>query len=288
MRAAVGPRDATILSLLAYAGLRPQEARRLCWADVRERTLLVQAPKTRRTRTVGLLSPLAADLADWRRRAGGPPPDAPVFPGSEGAAWTAEGFNQWRQRTFRTALEGAGVAAARPYHLRHSFASLLLHEGRSVIYMARQLGHGAELTCARTATSLTNSRTRRGCPPRRRFVTARRAVQDQSWYPSRTSPARRQHARGTKRLQPANAPSRSRTCGLLLRRESLYPAELSGRREASVPVCSPAVAPWEGRRHWREHGCDRLTGRFAGGRESKMGRRRIFVPQGELSAGACS
>jgi hypothetical protein len=25
-----------------------------------------------------------------------------------------------------------------------------------------------------------------------------------------------------------NAPSRSRTCGLLLRRESLYPAELSG------------------------------------------------------------
>jgi hypothetical protein len=35
---------------------------------------------------------------------------------------------------------------ARPYDLRHSFASLLLHEGRSVIYVARQLGHGAELT----------------------------------------------------------------------------------------------------------------------------------------------
>jgi integrase len=30
--------------------------------------------------------------------------------------------------------------------LRHSFASLLLHEGRSVIYVARQLGHGARLT----------------------------------------------------------------------------------------------------------------------------------------------
>ena len=33
-----------------------------------------------------------------------------------------------------------------PYDLRHSFTSLLLHEGRSVIYVARQLGHSATLT----------------------------------------------------------------------------------------------------------------------------------------------
>jgi len=30
--------------------------------------------------------------------------------------------------------------------MRHSFASLLLHEGRSVIHVARQLGHDARLT----------------------------------------------------------------------------------------------------------------------------------------------
>jgi hypothetical protein len=35
---------------------------------------------------------------------------------------------------------------ARPYDLRHSVASLLLHEGRSVTYVARQLGHAATLT----------------------------------------------------------------------------------------------------------------------------------------------
>jgi hypothetical protein len=35
---------------------------------------------------------------------------------------------------------------ARPYDLWHSFASLLLHEGRSVMYVARQLGHAAGLT----------------------------------------------------------------------------------------------------------------------------------------------
>jgi integrase len=38
------------------------------------------------------------------------------------------------------------VEQGRPYDLRHSFASLLLHEGRSVIYVARQLGHDARLT----------------------------------------------------------------------------------------------------------------------------------------------
>lgn len=43
-------------------------------------------------------------------------------------------------------MTAARVEHARPYDLRHSFASLLLHEGRSVIYVARQLGHGAGLT----------------------------------------------------------------------------------------------------------------------------------------------
>ncbi|MCW3000849.1 MAG: site-specific integrase [Conexibacter sp.] len=43
----------------------------------------------------------------------------------------------------------ADVEHATPYTHRHSFASLLLHEGRSVIYVARQLGHDARLTLSR-------------------------------------------------------------------------------------------------------------------------------------------
>jgi integrase len=35
-------RDATMVALLAYAGLRPQEALALQWRHVRERTLLVE------------------------------------------------------------------------------------------------------------------------------------------------------------------------------------------------------------------------------------------------------
>ena len=93
-----------------------------------------------------LLAPLAADLAEWRMSSGRPPADAHVFPGEGGGEWTAGGFNKCRSRVFGRALEAAGVGHARPYDLRHSFASLLLHEGRSPIYVARQLGHGAELT----------------------------------------------------------------------------------------------------------------------------------------------
>jgi integrase len=46
-------------------------------------------------------------------------------------------------------VQAAGIEHATPYALRHSFASLLLHEGRSVIYVARQLGHDARLTLSR-------------------------------------------------------------------------------------------------------------------------------------------
>ncbi len=45
------PRDAMFVRLLAYAGLRPQEARALRWGHVGERTLTVFAPKTRRHST---------------------------------------------------------------------------------------------------------------------------------------------------------------------------------------------------------------------------------------------
>lgn len=55
-------------------------------------------------------------------------------------------YRNWRRRRFDPAAAIAELEGARPYDLRHSFASLLLHEGRSVIYVARQLGHDARLT----------------------------------------------------------------------------------------------------------------------------------------------
>ncbi len=158
MRGTLGVRDATLLSVLAYAGLRPGEALGLRWGDVRERTILIQRSislgdvadtKTRQHRTVRLLAPLAADLRAWRMAAGRPANDQLVFPGKDGQPWTQAAYQSWRRRAFRRATVAAGLAHARPYDLRHSFASLLLHEGRSVIYVARQLGHDARLTLTR-------------------------------------------------------------------------------------------------------------------------------------------
>ncbi len=65
---------------------------------------------------------------------------------SDGDELGAKSFNIWRGATFVPALKAAVLNHARPYDLRHSFASLLLHEGRSVIYVARQLGHSATMT----------------------------------------------------------------------------------------------------------------------------------------------
>ena len=155
MRAASTQRDAALMSVLAYAGLRPGEALALRWGDVRERTLLVQRAlslgvegdtKTTQHRTVRLLGPLKGDLAAWRLASGRPADQALVFPGRTGAPWSVAAYQSWRRRAFARALTAAGNVTSTPYALRHSFASLLLHEGRSVIYVARQLGHDARLT----------------------------------------------------------------------------------------------------------------------------------------------
>jgi integrase len=143
----------------SYAGLRPQEARALRWGHVGERTLTVHAPKTRRhraePRSVRLLGPLAQELREWRMASGRPGDDAPVIPAlnTHGAAtaaeWTENGYEEWITRVWEPALKAAEVDKVRPYVCRHSFASLLLHEGRSVVYVARQLGHSTAV-CLRT------------------------------------------------------------------------------------------------------------------------------------------
>jgi integrase len=82
-------------------------------------------------------------------RCGRPADRALIFPGRDGKPRSEAAYKSWRRHAFASAAKTAGVEHARPYDLRHSFASLLLHEGRSVIYVARQLGHGAQLTLGR-------------------------------------------------------------------------------------------------------------------------------------------
>src|SRR4051812_37992047 len=145
-------RDATLLVVLAYAGLRPQEALALEWRHVRERTLLVERAVSdgqlkvlknrRQPRTVALLAPLRGDLGEWRLASRLSLPTAPVFPAASGTFWRATDWRNWRKRIYKPVAESVGLEGARPYDLRHAFASLLIHEGRlSVVEIAAQLGH---------------------------------------------------------------------------------------------------------------------------------------------------
>ncbi|HET6448800.1 MAG TPA: site-specific integrase [Conexibacter sp.] len=157
IRAALDAEGAAVVSVLAYAGLWPGELRALRWGDVRERTLLIQrgadptgrakTTKTRSVRTVRLLAPLVADLKKWRMASGRPSDNALVFPAADGGTWTKDDWDVFRANGWKTACKHAGlVPAPRPYDLRHSFASLLLAEGRTGHYVAAQLGHSPVLT----------------------------------------------------------------------------------------------------------------------------------------------
>jgi integrase len=145
-------RDALIISLLAYAGLRPGELRALRPADVREKTILVQRAanpdgsikptKNLQRRTVRLLAAPAQDLREYRLAAGRPAAGRPLLVDAEGQPWDKTAWQLWRVDRWAPACRAAGLdPVPRPYDLRHSFASLLLAEARQPLYVARQLGH---------------------------------------------------------------------------------------------------------------------------------------------------
>ena len=54
-------------------------------------------------------------------------------------------WENWRDRVYAPAARAAGVEHPVPYDLRHSFVSLLIHEGLSVLEVARQAGHSPKV-----------------------------------------------------------------------------------------------------------------------------------------------
>ncbi len=149
LRARLGARDALMVSVLAYAGLRPQELLALHWEDVVSDAILVRRKnvdgelyaytKTRQDRRVRLLAPLGADLAEWAlasgRRTG------LVVPRADGAPWRAHDYRNWRRRVYQPHALALGLPSPVPYDLRGSFVSLLAWEGQTLLEVARQAGH---------------------------------------------------------------------------------------------------------------------------------------------------
>lgn len=103
IRASLGQREATLVSVLAYAGLRPEsEAITLTWKQFGRRTLAIDASKTGRKRHVRLLAPLASDVDGWREVSGERTGNGLVFPAS-GGAWTRSDWRNWVRRIWRPA-----------------------------------------------------------------------------------------------------------------------------------------------------------------------------------------
>jgi integrase len=136
-------RDALIVSILAYAGLRPGELRALPWEAFRENTILIERAanpdgsskptKNRQHRTVRLLSALAQDIREHRLA---------ILLDDDARPWDKNAWQIWRADRWAPACRAAGLdPVPRPYDLRHSFASLLLAEGKQPIWCAKQLGH---------------------------------------------------------------------------------------------------------------------------------------------------
>ena len=78
--------DQALVTLLAYAGLRPQEALAAVWGDLTGGKLVVEAATTGRTRGVPLLPIVRTELAAPQLRQGRPGPAAPIIATATGEA----------------------------------------------------------------------------------------------------------------------------------------------------------------------------------------------------------
>jgi integrase len=145
------PRDVVLVGLLCYAGLRPEEALALTWGSVGRVLVIdrafteghVKLTKTHGRRTVEIIAPLAEDLEHLRPS--DVKPDDLVVPGARGGLLD---LRNWRRRVWHPACEAAGVRAV-PYDGRHTYASLLIHEGRSIAFVAASMGHASATTTLR-------------------------------------------------------------------------------------------------------------------------------------------
>jgi integrase len=142
--------------LLARTGLRLGEAIALQWGDIdfHGRFLEVQrafsgphlsTPKNGKTRRVDMSLQLTETLkaclverkAETLRKGWGEVP-LWVFLSEEGTPYNRGNF---RWRIWYKLLEKAGLRRIRIHDVRHTFASLLLQNGESLVYVKEQMGH---------------------------------------------------------------------------------------------------------------------------------------------------
>ena len=153
--AAAEPPDDTVFKVLLYSGVRRGECFALQWGDVdwgtgqdggrlhvrrgyyRGRTT---SPKTKSSvRVIDVPQPVLDDLNVYRA----------MYPplGGDLIFRTASGTplcpDNWTDRCFLPTLKRAGLPHMGLHALRHTYASLLIAQGESPKYVAKQLGHAS-------------------------------------------------------------------------------------------------------------------------------------------------
>ncbi|MDP9276675.1 MAG: tyrosine-type recombinase/integrase [Actinomycetota bacterium] len=143
--------DATLISVMAYAGPRPEEALAMRWRNLSGRRYLIEEknvdgelvpdPKTGH-RWIELPEAVVSDLAEWRLAIGRP--QGLVFPKPNGLPWTKSDRGNWRRRWFSKAAKAIGHQTLKPRDLRHTCTSLLAAVNTPRIEIEAQMGHRAD------------------------------------------------------------------------------------------------------------------------------------------------
>jgi integrase len=90
---------------------------------------------------VRLLSAVSQDVRE-NKLANGRPLEKTLILLDDGRPWDKNTWQMWRADRWTPACRAVGLdPVPRPYDLTHSFASLLLAEGKQPIWCATQLGH---------------------------------------------------------------------------------------------------------------------------------------------------
>ena len=135
------PREAAFVRLLLLTGCRKSEIATLQWADYREGRLFLRDSKTG-PRTVWLSAP-ARVVLDGLPRKGKWVFPSPRRPGPVSSVVF--------ERFWRRVRQEAGFADVRLHDCRHTYASIAITQGESVMTTARLLGHNDARTTLKYA-----------------------------------------------------------------------------------------------------------------------------------------
>lgn len=161
------PEHYALALLLARTGMRPGEAVAMQWRDIdfdrriitvrrSKSRRIIDTPKSGKGREVDMSAQLAEVLQSRKKemlQASTKNKAVPtwVFPGK--GSETLDNTS-WRRNHFDAMVEVAGIGKTTVRDLRHTYASLMIEQGQTLIYIQRQLGHHSILMTADTYSHL--------------------------------------------------------------------------------------------------------------------------------------